>query len=379
MSTGTPGSSSGIRLGGAPSTDSAPRRKAALMGRSPQDTAAGAWNYVLLILAIVGSAFPIYWMFIVSTGTDVYLAKIPPPVLPGSNFAHNIGVVLGRASEEGRSYNNAQFGSSMVNSVIVTVIVTVATLFFCSLAGFAFAKLRFKGRDALMVIVILTLTIPNQLGIVALFIIISKFGWQQQLVAVIVPALVSAFGVFYMRQFIEDSVPDELVESARVDGASTFRVYWNIVLPIIRPGPWRARSAHRCRCVERVPVGTDRPGQRRTPDRGCRAEPIGLGQLCQVPHRAGRLSAGHPAADPLARHRRQADRSGHHGRRDQGLSAGRKPWLGRARRQRTPRCTSVGGSRPGRLPPTLLSGALRVARARAVSRPGPVSPPGPGR
>jgi len=235
MSTGTPGSSSGIRLGGAPSTDSAPRRKAALMGRSPQDTAAGAWNYVLLILAIVGSAFPIYWMFIVSTGTDVYLAKIPPPVLPGSNFAHNIGVVLGRASEEGRSYNNAQFGSSMVNSVIVTVIVTVATLFFCSLAGFAFAKLRFKGRDALMVIVILTLTIPNQLGIVALFIIISKFGWQQQLVAVIVPALVSAFGVFYMRQFIEDSVPDELVESARVDGASTFRVYWNIVLPIIRP------------------------------------------------------------------------------------------------------------------------------------------------
>ena len=239
MSTGTPGSSSGIRLGGvpggAPSTDAAPRRKAALLGRSPQDTAAGMWNYVLLVLAILGSAFPIYWMFIVSTGTDVYLATIPPPVLPGSNFVHNISVVLGNASEAGRSYNNAQFGSSMVNSVIVTVIVTAATLFFCSLAGFAFAKLRFKGRDALMVTVILTLTIPNQLGIVALFIIISKFGWQQQLVAVIVPALVSAFGVFYMRQFIEDSVPDELVESARVDGASTFRVYWNIVLPIIRP------------------------------------------------------------------------------------------------------------------------------------------------
>lgn len=239
MSTGTPGSSSGIRLGGvpggAPSTEAAPRRKAALMGRSPQDTAAGRWNYVLLILAILGSAFPIYWMFIVATGTDVTLATIPPPFIPGSNFVHNIGVVLGNATEEGRSYNNAQFGSSMVNSVIVTVIVTTATLFFCSLAGFAFAKLRFKGRDVLMVIVILTLTIPNQLGIVALFIIISKFGWQQQLVAVIVPALVSAFGVFYMRQFIEDSVPDELVESARVDGASTFRVYWNIVLPIIRP------------------------------------------------------------------------------------------------------------------------------------------------
>jgi cellobiose transport system permease protein len=205
------------------------------MGRSPQDTKASVWNYILLSVAILGSAFPIYWMLIVATGTDATLAQIPPEVLPGGNFAHNIAVVLGNASEEGRSYDNARFGPSMVNSLIVVTIVTAATLFFCSLAGFAFAKLRFKGRDALMVTVILTLTIPNQLGIVALYIIISKFGWTGQLIAVIVPGLVTAFGVFYMRQFIEDSVPDELVESARVDGASTFRVYWNIVLPIIRP------------------------------------------------------------------------------------------------------------------------------------------------
>lgn len=215
--------------------DAAPRKKAALMGRSPQDTKASIWNYVFLIVAILASAFPIYWMLVVSTGTDATLAQIPPQVIPGDNFIHNMGVVLGNASEAGRSYDNARFGPSMVNSVIVTSIVTASTLFFCSLAGFAFAKLRFKGRDALMVTVILTLTIPNQLGIVALYIIINEFGWTGQLVAVIVPALVSAFGVFYMRQFIEDSIPDELVESARVDGASTFRVYWSIVLPIVRP------------------------------------------------------------------------------------------------------------------------------------------------
>ena len=211
------------------------RRKAALLGRSPQDTAASGWNYLLLVVAIIAGAFPIYWMFVVATGTDATLAQLPPQVTPGGNFMHNIGIVLGNITEQGRSYDNARFADSFVNSIIVTTIVTASLLFFCSLAGFAFAKLRFKGRDKLMVIVVLTLTIPNQLGIVALYIIISKFGWNQQLIAVIVPGLVSAFGVFYMRQFIQDSVPDELVESARVDGASTFRVYWNIVIPIIRP------------------------------------------------------------------------------------------------------------------------------------------------
>ncbi|KGM13263.1 carbohydrate ABC transporter permease [Cellulomonas bogoriensis] len=216
-------------------TDGSPRRKAALLGRSPQDTSAGFWNYLLLITAILGSAFPLYWMFVVATGTDATLARIPPQVVPGDNFLHNVGVVLGNVSEQGRSYANAQFASSMVNSVIVTTLVTAGMLFFCSLAGFAFAKLKFKGRDKLMVIVILTLTIPNQLGVVALYIIISQFGWEGQLVSVIVPGLVTAFGVFYMRQFIQDSVPDELIESARVDGASTFRVYWNLVLPIVRP------------------------------------------------------------------------------------------------------------------------------------------------
>lgn len=211
------------------------RHRAALLGRSPQDTAASAWNYVLLVLAILVSAFPIYWMFVVSTGTDATLSQVPPQVVPGGNFLHNVGVVLGNVSEGARSYDNARFIPSMVNSVIVTAVVTASLLFFCSLAGFAFAKLRFRGRDKLMVIVILTLTIPNQLGIVALYIIMVKFGWDGTLLSVIVPALVSAFGVFYMRQFIEDSVPDELIESARVDGASTFRVYWSIVLPIIRP------------------------------------------------------------------------------------------------------------------------------------------------
>jgi cellobiose transport system permease protein len=113
--------------------------------------------------------------------------------------------------------------------------VTASVLFFCSLAGFAFAKLRFKGRNVLMVLLIATMTIPNQLGQVALYIIMGKLGWIGQLPAVVVPGLVTAFGVFYMRQYVSDAVPDEIVEAARVDGASTFRIYWSVVLPTLRP------------------------------------------------------------------------------------------------------------------------------------------------
>ncbi|WP_250027370.1 carbohydrate ABC transporter permease [Paractinoplanes maris] len=195
--------------------------------RAPQDTR-GTWmTYLGLSLVLLFSAFPVYWMFVISTSTDEAVAASPPALLPGSQFLVNVREVF--------TLNEVYFAASLINSVLVAGIITAATLFFCSLAGFAFAKLRFKGRNALMVVVILTLTVPNQLGIVALYIVMGKIGWNNTLLAVIAPGLVSAFGVFYMRQFIAHAVPDELVEAARIDGALTLRVYWNIVLPAIRP------------------------------------------------------------------------------------------------------------------------------------------------
>ena len=213
----------------------AKQNKPSLLSRSPQDTPAGFQNYVFLIVTLLLGFFPVWWMFIVSTGDDTMLAKIPPQITPGDNFWTNFNIVMGNIPDGTQSFAYAQFGSSFIYSTIVTTIITASTLFFCSLAGFAFAKLKFKGRDPLMVVVILTLTIPNQLGVVALYIIIARLGWQGQLTALIVPGLVSAFGVFYMRQFISDALPDEIVESARMDGASTFRVFWTMCLPVIRP------------------------------------------------------------------------------------------------------------------------------------------------
>jgi cellobiose transport system permease protein len=203
-----------------------PRRRAEI-GRAPQDTGGNWRTYIALVAVLALSAFPLYWMFVIATSTDEAVAQIPPSVIPGGEFVNNLREVF--------TLQQVYFAASLINSFIVAFVVTASTLFFCSLAGFAFAKLRFPGRDKLMIVVILTLTVPNQLGIVALYILMGKLGWNGTLLSVIAPFLVSAFGVFYMRQFIMHAVPDELIESARMDGALTMRVYWSIVLPAIRP------------------------------------------------------------------------------------------------------------------------------------------------
>ncbi|MFY1695286.1 MULTISPECIES: carbohydrate ABC transporter permease [unclassified Solwaraspora] len=197
------------------------------MGRAPASTPGSFWNYLFLSLVILFSAFPLYWMLVIATGTDADLAKIPPQMLPGGQLLTNLNEVF--------TLEDVYFAQSLVNSFIVSSVVTFSVLFFCSLAGFAFAKLRFAGRNVLMVIVVLTLTVPNQLGVVALYILMGELGWNGQLIAVIVPGLVTAFGVFYMRQFILEAVPDELIEAGRIDGATTVRIYWSVVLPAVRP------------------------------------------------------------------------------------------------------------------------------------------------
>jgi cellobiose transport system permease protein len=203
------------------------KRRPREIGRAPQDTRGNWRTYLALTAFLLLSAFPLYWMFVIATSTDEAVSQTPPSVVPGDQLMTNLREVF--------TMQDVYFTASLINSFIVAAVVTVSTLFFCSLAGFAFAKLRFKGRDPLMIVVILTLTVPNQLGVVALYILMGKLGWNGTLLAVIAPFLVSAFGVFYMRQFILHAVPDELVESARMDGALTLRVYWSIIVPAIRP------------------------------------------------------------------------------------------------------------------------------------------------
>ncbi|TYB42948.1 carbohydrate ABC transporter permease [Actinomadura chibensis] len=192
----------------------------------------GLWNaspltYVTLVAALALSVFPIYWMIIVATRTNSVVADVPPPLLPGGQGADNVG----------RLFDNpeAYFAKGLLNSAIASGAVTVSTVFFASLAGFAFAKLRFRGRNALLLTIVATMMVPVQMGIIPLYMIMVKLGWQNHLQAVIVPFLVTGFGVFMMRQYADQAVPDELIEAARVDGCSTFGIYWRVVLPALRP------------------------------------------------------------------------------------------------------------------------------------------------
>ena len=184
-------------------------------------------TYLALVVGVLMSIFPIYWMFVVATRSNDVINDVPPPLLPGSELGANVGRVF--ANE------HAAFAYGLVNSLVVSSVVTLSVVFFSTLAGFAFAKLRFRGSNAMLLTIIGTMMVPVQLGIIPLYMLMVKLGWNGSLQAVIVPFLVSGFGVFMMRQYAAEAISDELVEAARVDGCSTFRIYWNVVLPVLRP------------------------------------------------------------------------------------------------------------------------------------------------
>jgi cellobiose transport system permease protein len=184
-------------------------------------------TYGLLLAIVVVSAFPLYWSVVVSSRDQSAVGSYPPPLVPGGSLWDN----LSKAFEQGN------FATALVNSTIVSGTITVAVVFTSTLAGFAFAKLPFRGGKALFGVVVATMLVPTQLAVIPLYIMITQwFGWANDLRGVIVPTLVTAFGVFFMRQFLSSAMPTELLEAGRVDGASTWRIYWNVVLPVARPG-----------------------------------------------------------------------------------------------------------------------------------------------
>ncbi len=191
--------------------------------------AAGPLTYVVLVLVALASLFPLYWSLVVASRDNEAVAEYPPVLTPGGELWHN----LSRLFNSGEV--NVNFWTALINSAIVAGTITAAVVFFSALAGYAFAKLRFRGRKALLLTVIATMLVPVQLGVIPLYIEMIHFGWVNHLQAVIAPSLVSAFGVFLMRQYIVGAVPDELVDAARVDGCHTARVFWHVVLPAVRP------------------------------------------------------------------------------------------------------------------------------------------------
>jgi cellobiose transport system permease protein len=194
-------------------------------GRAGKQLTAGPGTYIILSLVTIAAAFPLYYTLIIASHTNHEMAQTPPPFLPNASVFHNIRLAL----------HEQPLFKAIVNTVIVAGSISIGTVAFCTLSGFAFAKLRFRGSGVLLGFTVATIAIPPQLGVIPLFLLIAKLHWVNHLQSVVLPTLVSAFGVFFMRQYLANAVPTELLEAGWVDGASTFRIFRSIVLPIARP------------------------------------------------------------------------------------------------------------------------------------------------
>ena len=198
------------------------RRRGLVNGQRP------GWKaYGFLTAVMLGSMFPIYWSFLIGSGDSTTITQQDIVWWPGGNFIDNALAVL--------QDDSVNFWRAIGNSIIVSTVVSASVVLFSTLAGFAFAKLRFRGRNGLLIFVIATMAVPTQLGVVPLFIAMSQLQLAGTLWAVILPAVVSAFGVFWMTQYLAQALPYELIEAARVDGASMIRTFWSVALPAARP------------------------------------------------------------------------------------------------------------------------------------------------
>lgn len=195
-------------------------------GRSRIGTLRPTWRtYVLLAVATFVSVLPLYYTAVMASHTNAELASSVPPLLPNGSLFTNLRAAL----------KLAPLNQGLINSLIVSSCVTVGTVAFCTLGGFAFAKLRFRGSRMLLAFCIATMMVPAQMGIIPLYMLMARLGLAGHLQSVVLPTLVTAFGIYLMRQYIGSAVPDELIEAAFVDGAGSFRVFVSVVLPAARP------------------------------------------------------------------------------------------------------------------------------------------------
>lgn len=176
---------------------------------------------VLALLALV----PLYWMVVTALTPSALTVKFPPELFPTNPTLANFQEILTRP----------HFARWVLNSTIMTVVITVLTLLLASMAGYAFAKIRFTGSRPLFWLHIMAMMLPFEAILVPLFIIVARLGLVDSYAGLILPLLASPFSVFLMKQFIQ-TLPSELLDSARMDGANEFQIFWFIVLPLVKAG-----------------------------------------------------------------------------------------------------------------------------------------------
>ena len=181
--------------------------------------------FSLALLITIIFFFPIFFMVSSSFKAEKEIFATPIHWLPHEFQG------LGRYA---RAFELTPVGRWFVNSVIVAAVQTGGTLFFSALAGYGFAKYRFWGRDIFFSFIVSIMAVPFQILLIPMFVLIIQFGWRDTYIGLIAPGLVTAFGVFMMRQFAYN-IPNDLLDAARIDGASEFYIFWRIVLPLLGP------------------------------------------------------------------------------------------------------------------------------------------------
>ncbi len=178
-------------------------------------------------LTIIGIVFflPFYWMVIQATHTSKEILQLPPPLLFGDKGAGNYADLV----------DTIPFWRNFMNSVLVSSGTVVLTLLICSMTGYAFGMLRFPGKNVLFGILLLTMMVPWVVNLIPWYIIMARFRWLDSYQALIVPAAVNGFGVFWMRQYISAHIPADLIDSARIDGCPESMIFFRVVAPVITP------------------------------------------------------------------------------------------------------------------------------------------------
>jgi len=180
--------------------------------------------YVLLAIGGLLMVFPFLWSVLASFKAPDEIFTLQPKLLPADPTLDNYREVL----------SNAAFGRWYLNSVLVAVVVTISVCLFSSLAGYSLAKYRYAGRTVIFAAILSTMMIPAEMLVIPWFVTGSYLGLTDTYLGIMFPGLISAFGVFLMKQFME-GIPDALIESARIDGTSEVRIFFRVVLPLVKP------------------------------------------------------------------------------------------------------------------------------------------------
>jgi multiple sugar transport system permease protein len=181
-------------------------------------------TYALLLVTAFIGLLPYYWMVSCAFKTNERMFAVPPQWIPQPvNW-----------TAFGEAWRAQDFTRYFINSALVALAITAGNLLLASLAGYSLSKFRYFGRGALFVLILSTMMLPLEVTMVPLFLIVKTLEWPNTYQGLIVPFLVDGFGVFLMRQYLQ-SIPNELIETARIDGASELRIYAQIVMPLCKP------------------------------------------------------------------------------------------------------------------------------------------------